>query len=345
MRVTRRSAEPNTFHSSVPARKRNNYIPKDIISQGNGPIPCIGLVSWSLLKTCISQIQPNIWYSVIPRDGQNDDIASGTRQSWQDIMPLLIHTGLMKKNSQASNGFDVFHHKWDEFVLDFESSSKLHFIGARKKGQSQQYFLCLGKPIFMSPAKQEKAIASKVFVFDMLTYMSNEDKELHKMIKTHLSTSLLAILSPSPAPAAPAAPSQVLPPTSPAPHVPSSPTQVLSPASPPPSVPIPEPTPAPTPTPTPIPVLLPQAQPTPPAPFAADIAFALTLNFESVPRLHRMGDEHIMIHKRKQAGELHRICVMFTAKLWGADDPLLTVKERQRIRTAAVHLIAYDYGF
>ena len=81
-----------------------------------------------------------------------------------------------------------------------------------------------------------------------------------------------------------------------------------------------------------------------PSKFEEAIAYSLALDLEREPRLDRAGVNEIEIHKRNQVNEQERVMILFTAKLWGWQDPSLTKRERMRISMAACRQVAYDYG-
>ena len=116
MRVSNRRAHSNTSLQFRPPRKRNNYPPQDTISQGQEPKPCIAQLTRDVLHASFMRMTPHIWYSVLPSEGGNDDISSGTRQQWEYLLPIFLHIGLIKENEKSSNGFDVVTTKWNEFV-------------------------------------------------------------------------------------------------------------------------------------------------------------------------------------------------------------------------------------
>jgi hypothetical protein len=74
------------------------------------------------------------------------------------------------------------------------------------------------------------------------------------------------------------------------------------------------------------------------------IAYGFGLNLEREPRLDRAGVNEIEIHKRKQVNEQERVMILWTAKVWGWQDPSLKKRERMRIAMAACRQVAYDYG-
>ena len=151
MRVSRRSTNMRTLSGEVSARKRNNYLPPDTTTSGRLTKQCIAEVSGDLLTAVFERIRPNIWYSVVPSDGQNADISSGTRQRWEFILPLLLHYGLLE---QKGGGFAVMAKKWDNFVQNMKTNYKLSFAAIKPKGEPRQYYIYLGKPTYTSPLKQ-----------------------------------------------------------------------------------------------------------------------------------------------------------------------------------------------
>ena len=91
------------------------------------------------------------------------------------------------------------------FVQNVLVKSKLHFINIRTKGKPRQCYICLRSPIFTSQVKQVKAIYSKRYEFEQLTYMDKADKELRNSISLHINmlpepstTSAPTTLSPVP---------------------------------------------------------------------------------------------------------------------------------------------------
>ena len=78
--------------------------------------------------------------------------------------------------------------------------------------------------------------------------------------------------------------------------------------------------------------------------FEDEIAFAIALDLNRVPRLTRDGTGVIKIHK-KQALLNERMMVLFTAIRWGWNNYNATKNQRKRIATAACRQVAYDRGF
>ena len=102
MRVSRRSTDLRTLSGEASARKRNKYPPPDTITSGRLTKRCNAEISGDLLTAVFDRMMPNIWYSVIPSDGQNADISSGTRQRWEYILPLLLHYGLLEQKGEKN---------------------------------------------------------------------------------------------------------------------------------------------------------------------------------------------------------------------------------------------------
>ena len=250
------------------------------------------------------------------------------------------------------------------------TNHKLHFASIRKKGEPKQHYICLGEPIFKNPTKQNKDVRNKKFVFEEIFIFEKDDRLLQDMMQQHIDSfdavSIVSTSQPSPTETPP-------PPTpagtsSPAPYITQPPVTVETPTKPPP------PTLAETPplssaetprakTTTPIALAPTTGEPITTStatataaelslaptqtvsPVNAAVHFALGLNFDDRPRLDRHGLHQIKLHNKKQAGELHRVMAMFTAKRWGCDNPALTYSTRQQIFEAACKLTAYDYGF
>ena len=158
MRVSRRSTVMRTSSGEASARKRNKYPPLDTITNGRLTKRCNSEITGDLLTAVFERMRPNIWYCVVPSDGQNASISSGTRQRWEYILPLLLHYGLLE---QKGEGFAVMAKKWDTFVQNMKTNYKLNFVAIRPKGELRQYYICLGKPTYTSPLKQKRDIANK----------------------------------------------------------------------------------------------------------------------------------------------------------------------------------------
>ena len=97
MRVTRRSTGLRTPPIMESARKQNNYTTIVAPSEGFHRQECIAQVSARLLTSCFSRMSRDIWYSIAPNSVETSNISTGTRQGWQYILPLLLHTGLLEK--------------------------------------------------------------------------------------------------------------------------------------------------------------------------------------------------------------------------------------------------------
>ena len=77
------------------------------------------------------------------------------------MLPLLIHSHLLKKDVECDGFFDVTPDKWETFAQNMPGRSALHFVTLRKKGKKRQHCICLDKPTFISPNSQLQAIAKK----------------------------------------------------------------------------------------------------------------------------------------------------------------------------------------
>ena len=69
------------------------------------------------------------------------------------MLPLLLHSGLLKKTDESGDIFDVMPKIWDVFTQNVSGKSKLHFVMCRKLGQPRQHYVCLSKPTFSSVHK------------------------------------------------------------------------------------------------------------------------------------------------------------------------------------------------
>ena len=175
MRVTKRPTSMRTSSSEVSASNRNKYPPPDIITSGHLTKRCIVEVSGDLLTAVFERMKLNIWYSVIPSDGQNADISSVTRQRWEYILPLLLHCGLLE---QKGEGFYVMARKWDNFVQNMKTNYQLDFAAIKPKGELRQYYLCHDKPTYTSPLKQIRDVANKKYTFEQISYPDTADRIL-----------------------------------------------------------------------------------------------------------------------------------------------------------------------
>ena len=276
MKVSKRRTRTNTPPIQVFSRRRVDNTHIDTTSKEYLIPQCIGLVSRDLLSTSFLQIRQNIWYSVLPKLDETSDVASGMRQKWADIERLMIHCGLLKKNSKTSNGYLIIEPKWDEFCQDFPGLSKLHFVISRKQGEPKQYHLCLGKPLFCSPTKQNNAVLKKKFAFEELSYKNAADRKLTNLINNHITklSSMyddMSAQTPIPPSSYEESPSNITPSNDATP----SPADLSPPLS---QQPIQPTEPSSTPTHISPPSLPPPPSPPPPPPFQAQINFALALN-------------------------------------------------------------------
>ncbi len=118
MRVTRRSTAMRAPPIMESSRKRNNYTPIVAPCEGFHNQECVAQVSARLLTSCFLRMNREIWYSIAPNSDDTNDISNGLRQGWRYILPLLLHTGLLKKNEDERDEFTVMTKKWDTFVQE-----------------------------------------------------------------------------------------------------------------------------------------------------------------------------------------------------------------------------------
>ena len=72
----------------------------------------------------------NIWFSVTPSDDENSDISGGSRQNWDQLLPLLLHRGLLK---YYGGELIVVLDKWNEYAKRYDQN--ISFITILLRGR------------------------------------------------------------------------------------------------------------------------------------------------------------------------------------------------------------------
>ena len=128
----RRSNRGNSSSLLVSSNKRARKGLKKITVGGYDEKRSLGEESNDLLTQCFAAMQPSIWYAILPNEERNDDICSGSGQSWERLLPLLLNTKLLtSKVLDSSITYEVNRYGWESFCLTFPGW-KLHFSFYRR---------------------------------------------------------------------------------------------------------------------------------------------------------------------------------------------------------------------
>ena len=264
-------------------------------------------ITRSLLQTCMDTLSEGIWWRILPLEDGYDDISVGMGIDWEDLLPLLIHDGLLysTKRSTACD-YRVSRDSWQSLTVLSEGKLQLgsfthnHMIRG-KRTNCRQFFICNGKPICKSPTQQLQEIKKGNYNYLQVRYAGCLKREVssHATDLTHAlymsrcdndtTTTTTTTTTNNNTDTTPIASN-----TTPVNH---------------------------------------------------KIDFAFTLNFERRPRMDRNGDEEIKVHERKQPQETEKTYALLTAKRWGWQDNSLHSKRRMKIARAVCRQVAFDNGY
>ena len=132
--------------------------------------------SSKLLELCFKRMTPHNWYRLLPNDlGRYDDFAFSVGQSWELIQPLLVELGYLL---QSGGDLKINADKFANLQHVTFGKNQFHISNTHFKGEMKTYYVCIGKPHFSGPAKQQKAIINGAFAYNSIRYINASDKSL-----------------------------------------------------------------------------------------------------------------------------------------------------------------------
>lgn len=308
MKRLRSSTSPRIQSFCMQNRRVNDDTINEIHSILHTERVNLSRITKCVLVASIHRVMKGIWYRILSiNNDELDDLASAVGQDWESLLPILVTLKLVK---QYEGKFRIVKKEWDLFCLGFDKGFKLHFEHYQPRRGLKQWFVCYGRPTYNGPGKQIRACANRKFAYAMLPYNSSQDikqKQNIRMLNNIIHSTVLLR-------------NEEINSTTTQSNVDAIDNEAI------------DLTQVPTDT-----TILSKTK--------SDISFALQLDLRRRPRLSRSGATEIKVHERKQATELERIMIMFTAKRWGWNSSLHTNAEDQRIARASCRQIAYDYGF
>ena len=119
---------------------------------------------------------PHNWYRIIPKNNDcYDDISFSMGQSWDLILPILIDLGYINR---TSNSLNIIYTRFLNLRHELNENLDIHISDNHPRGEKVQYYMCLNKPTFSGPTKQNDAIKKGKFTHSNLRYLLREDRIL-----------------------------------------------------------------------------------------------------------------------------------------------------------------------
>ena len=134
-----------------------------------------------LLQCCFEALAEGIWRRILPLDEDIDDIACRMGLEWDDLLPLLLHSGLVYAQLRSTvNYYVIDHSSWSTFCFTFQGSSKINkgYYVDKKRNLNRTYYLCRGTPTFHSPTKQVRAVRNRSFAYLEIRYPGNLSRQV-----------------------------------------------------------------------------------------------------------------------------------------------------------------------
>ena len=123
-----------------------------------------------LIQLAFRNLSEGVWWRILPvEDELLDDIGVGIGlDDWEDLLPLLVHSGLLYTRMKTSvSRYYIDHYSWDTLCVTFDGGGGRRLTKGMFKDANniRHHFLCLGQPFFVSPHKQLQAVSRKEFAF------------------------------------------------------------------------------------------------------------------------------------------------------------------------------------
>jgi hypothetical protein len=297
-----------------PSRMQRARLPVDQSAAGTTERIVGGDNITALVDSVFGNLREGIWWRVLPIEGTNDDICTGTGQAWDVLLPLLLERDFIRVHGEPTlSGYQFRKRSWETLCTTFRGEGQLQMGTLQTKKGGKAWYIARGSLVFKNPKLQDDAYKNGDFTYrqshrsldvggqdiSLRASMAGTLRELdarrilHRFQELQVSSSNNQQLSEQ--------------------------TTILQGESE-----------------TPLRLL---------DRISGDIKFALRLNLDCQMRLNRAGTEDIEQHKRKQFGELERNMAIHISNMWGWSNPAYTWRERQRIGRAALRMVAYDNGF
>ena len=263
----------------------------------------------SCLQHCFGSLAKSIWWRILPLDDDYDDISVGMGVDYEDLLPLMLHYGLLytdKSNSSCPYNVPVI--DWTNF-LQARLNGKFEFtyydLNYKKSlifnKYSRHYFVCSGTPIYPRVKDQLMAVKNGEFAYRDLRFQYRLKQKITHQAYTVRTSSVVGQFCHGKAKGPPR-------------QIKKSTTIELK-------------------------------HGTLDDKTKEKVDFALKLDLDREPRLNREGMKEIVVHERKYASRKERYLAVSTALSWGWKDDRLYVKTRARIGRAACRQVAYDSGY
>ena len=158
-KASKSSAAPATPKTSTPRaiktkkRQRSTSPQKTPPSSAKkrtepAPIPRAFYLAASVIRKC----DTHLWWRVTPDSDESDDICVGSRQAWENVLPVLCHAGLLR-TKEVSAGVGKYQlipieAKWKEMqqYLEDEHNLVMHMSTYRPRGKRRcgliQKYIC-----------------------------------------------------------------------------------------------------------------------------------------------------------------------------------------------------------
>ena len=123
------------------------------------------------------------WYRLLPVElGRCYDFAFAVGLSWELIKYLLLELGYLfeKGGDKCVNAEKFINLQHVQF-----GKHKFHISNTHFKGEKKTHYVCMGKPHFSGPVKQEKVTINGAFSFSSIIYINASDTPLRTKLQEY----------------------------------------------------------------------------------------------------------------------------------------------------------------
>ena len=159
-----KSSKPSRCESfqGQPAKKLRSSVPKTLTAPSS---------TEEEVQQCLvhifSGMAQGFWWQVLPDMDNDNTICIGTGVPWEELLPLLVKSGLLKPCVRSTvSGYKFKKNNWSDIanaVAD-ECGHRFQFTHAEYNGQKKTWFVCIGDPLHRSVVCQfrEKVICKNL---------------------------------------------------------------------------------------------------------------------------------------------------------------------------------------
>jgi hypothetical protein len=120
-----------------------------------------------LVDSVFGNLREGIWWRVLPIEGTNNDICTGTGQAWDVLLPLLLERDFIRVHSEPTlSGYQFSKRSWETLLCTtFRGEGQLQMGTLQTKKGGKAWYIARGSLVFKNPKLQDDAYKNGDFTY------------------------------------------------------------------------------------------------------------------------------------------------------------------------------------